>query len=234
MDIYRRDFKNVQEFIEKHCPICGAPKSDFDTICYDCYQKYIKGNRQKYKEIFYDDDGEIDYGQTLINFMAYRKTKEYKTPDCTDEEIKQTALNLAKRKLNNHQYIKRKHLLNDNEQELYKILLEIFSKDYYIFPQIAFTQIAEKYKYNKNETAYELNKVIDFGLFDKKTFTPKLLIELNGQDHRLEENKISRDNQIIDICLEIDIPILFIENYELNDEQELIESLNQCMEDLKN
>ena len=53
----------------------------------------------------------------------------------------------------------------------------------------------------------ELYRNIDFGVFDKKDFTIKVLIELNDESHYRKDRK-ARDYKVKEICDKANIPLI--------------------------
>lgn len=115
------------------------------------------------------------------------------------------------------------------ELTLYRLLSEIFSDKYYIFPQINYGKLiqlksgAEKFNRNRFD-----KKIADFVICDKEKAIAKLVIELDGSSH-LSAKKMDRDKDI-DIWMEkIKLPILHLKTNNLSREyikQEVISKLN--------
>lgn len=76
-------------------------------------------------------------------------------------------------------YTIKKSQISECEKYFYDILKKNFSKDYDIRPQVPLSSIIEKEKSFSREYQNELNRVIDFGIFNKETQEPLLLIEIN-------------------------------------------------------
>ena len=94
-------------------------------------------------------------------------------------------------------YYEIKPFLTQSEYVFYQKLLNL-SGDYIVIPQIPLSSIIKKVN---GKYQYELNRVIDFGLFDKN-FNLLLLIELNDSTHK-QINRRDRDlkvKKILDDC----------------------------------
>lgn len=85
------------------------------------------------------------------------------------------------------------------EKYFYDILTCNFSGDYDIRPQIPLSSIIEKEKNFDYEYQNELNRIIDFGIFNKNTQEPLLLIEINDKTHN-QYNRKHRDKKVKMIC----------------------------------
>lgn len=87
-------------------------------------------------------------------------------------------------------YYEAKSYLTPNEYLFYHKLINV-SNDYIVIPQIPLASIVRKIngKYRS-----ELNRIIDFGIFDKN-FNLLLLIELNDASHN-KPNRIDRDLKV--------------------------------------
>lgn len=103
--------------------------------------------------------------------------------------------------------------LSDSEKEFFKVLneLEIIKNNFYIFPQLTLDKLVHLPKETPNYWIYfnEINrKFVDFTLFDKKTLLPKIVIELNGDPHVIDEKVRERDKFIQAIFEKVRIKLL--------------------------
>ncbi len=89
--------------------------------------------------------------------------------------------------------------ISDCEKYFYNVLTKNFSSQYDIRPQVPLSSIIEKEKSFNREYQNELNRVIDFGIFDKETQQPILLIEINDKTHNTK-NRYERDRKVASIC----------------------------------
>lgn len=96
-------------------------------------------------------------------------------------------------------YTIKKSQISECEKYFYDILKKNFSKDYDIRPQVPLSSIIEKEKSFSREYQNELNRVIDFGIFNKETQEPLLLIEINDKTHN-QSNRKDRDRKVQSIC----------------------------------
>ncbi len=124
-------------------------------------------------------------------------------------------------------YIKKSSLFDTKtEFELFKILLELYSDKFYIFPQVGYIHLVQV---RKDLTRYEQiryrnsidRKSADFVLCDKEQVVPQLVIELDGSSHDWSKRK-DRDGFIDEIMRSINLPILHIKT--ANMDREFIKS----------
>ena len=113
---------------------------------------------------------------------------------------------------NNNQYHE-KNLLTKNEMYFFEIIKKNFSDKYIIMPQVNLASIIEKNKNYPTQYQNELFRNVDFGIFDKKTTKPLLLIEINDSTHNQYKRK-ERDKKVKEICEKAQIKIInFYTNY---------------------
>lgn len=96
-------------------------------------------------------------------------------------------------------YTIKKSQMSECEKYFYDILTIHFSSDYDIRPQVPLSSIIEKEKSFSREYQNELNRVIDFGIFNRETSEPLLLIEINDKTHNQSSRK-ERDKKVQSIC----------------------------------
>lgn len=89
--------------------------------------------------------------------------------------------------------------ITECEKYFYDIFKKHFSNNYDVRPQIPLSSIIEKEKNFSREYQNELYRVIDFGIFDKNTLRPLLLIEINDSTHS-QKNRRERDTKVKSIC----------------------------------
>jgi len=119
-------------------------------------------------------------------------------------------------------YEKKAHLFDTRaEFNLYKILLELFGEQYFIFPQINYSHLIKvKSAEWKESQAYRSRidrKSADFVLCDKAQTLPLLVIELDGSAHNIQK-KQDRDQFIDELLNQINLPILHLKNDNLDRE----------------
>lgn len=118
----------------------------------------------------------------------------------------------------------KKDLLTNSEKEFLIKLQDIYNTEYIIQPQIPLGSIVNKDRNLHNKYASELNRYIDFGIFDKN-YNLLMLIELQDNTHLQEERKY-RDDKVKNICKQANIPLIEIWNKNINNE-ELREIINK-------
>lgn len=121
--------------------------------------------------------------------------------------------------------------ITECEKYFYNVLTKHFSNKYDIRPQVPLSSIIEKEKSFSNEYQNELNRVIDFGIFNKETQTPLLLIEINDNTHT-KSNRIARDKKVKSICESAGIKLItFWTKYD-NKENYIISRINKELNSL--
>ena len=109
-------------------------------------------------------------------------------------------------------YSLKKSLVTDTEQGFLKILEQIVGNRYRIVPQVLLSGIVSPKDSNSHFTNYhDFNKIkaksIDFVLYDKESWTPRLAIELDDRSH-LKWKRIQRDQFIDDLFEGVGLKIL--------------------------
>ncbi len=118
-----------------------------------------------------------------------------------------------------------KKLITDNENFFYNIIENNFGNKYKVQTQIYLGAIVNKKKKFPSEYQNELNKTIDFGIFDKGTLYPLLLIEINDKTHS-ETKRIERDKKVKKICELANLKLISFPAYE-KDENYIIEKIER-------
>lgn len=120
-----------------------------------------------------------------------------------------------------------------SELNLYKMLLELYGDQYYIFTQVNYSHLIQPRKTNfQDDRKYRSRidrKSADFVLCDKDRVVPKLIIELDGYVHNFK-NKQARDEFIDSLMNIAELPILHIKTAEVSREyvkQEIDNKLNK-------
>ena len=96
-------------------------------------------------------------------------------------------------------YTIKKSQMSECEKYFYNVLTKHFASTYDIRPQIPLSSIIVKEKRFSKEYQNELNRVIDFGIFNRETQEPLLLIEINDTTHNQSSRK-ERDKKVQSIC----------------------------------
>lgn len=120
----------------------------------------------------------------------------------------------AKNKVDFSVYQRKPFLFDANSEfNLYKVLLELFGNEYFIFPQVNYSHLIETRKTNwQDERKYRSRidrKSADFVFCDKERIVPKLIIELDGSVHNFK-NKQARDEFINELTKIVDLPLLHL------------------------
>jgi len=107
----------------------------------------------------------------------------------------------------NHTY-HAKDMLTECEKHFLSRLNKIFKEKYIIQPQIPLRMIIDK---DGNSFAGELNRYIDFGIFNQN-YNLLVLIELNDKSHKTKD-RYERDLKVQDICKQANIPLITFWTY---------------------
>lgn len=119
-----------------------------------------------------------------------------------------------------------KPLLSDYELKIYKIINNHFANDYAIIPQVNLASIIKKQKKFPNQYQNELFRNIDIGIFDKTSYNPLLMIEINDKTHN-EPNRIERDKKVKQILENANLKLItFYAKYD-NKENYIIDRINE-------
>lgn len=118
---------------------------------------------------------------------------------------------LIKRK-NTLAYRKRGYLMTKAELEFFHVLESIVKNQYYIVPQLPISKIVLTVARGKDYYTY-LNKIdrktVDFVLFDKQSFSPIMVIELDDSSHDNENRRI-RDDFVDNVMKNVGLKIIHV------------------------
>lgn len=109
-------------------------------------------------------------------------------------------------------YILKTNYLNEFESRYFNIIKKYLNKKYLIIPQVNLQTIIETDSNKRND---ELFRNVDFVIYYAKTYTPFLVIELNGQQHYNNEYTKERDKSIKQILNIVQLPLLTIDIIDL-------------------
>lgn len=108
-------------------------------------------------------------------------------------------------------YQQKNSLITDYERYFYNILEETFGNEYKIQTQVNLASIVKKVDNSKYQN--ELFRNVDFGIFEKSTLKPLLMIEINDSTHK-KGNRYKRDLNVRKILEESNIKLItFYSNY---------------------
>ena len=107
-----------------------------------------------------------------------------------------------------------KSLVTPTEQEFLKVLEQAVGESYRIVPQVPLSGIVKPKDSSYHYTNYhDFNRIsakkIDFVLYDKINWTPRLAIELDDRSH-LKWKRIQRDMFVNDVMKGVGLPILHV------------------------
>jgi hypothetical protein len=119
-------------------------------------------------------------------------------------------------------YKKRDYLMTKAEIEFFHVLESIVRDQYYIVPQLPISKIALTVARGKDYYMYSNKidrKTVDFVLFNKESFSPVMVIELDDSSHDNEKRR-TRDNFVDDLMKNIGLKIVHIKTaYTYNPEE---------------
>ncbi len=113
--------------------------------------------------------------------------------------------------------------LTPRESAFFKRLESAVGQDYYIFPQVHLSSLANHAVQGQNWKAAKSHidrKSLDFVLCEKTSLTPVLAIELDDPTHKLPE-RMHNDRVKEGILYEINLPLLRINANDIPDENTL-------------
>lgn len=155
-----------------------------------------------------------------IMYLIYKKRNRNKqvVANINDEEKRSTSLSY-----NQEAYYEIKNYLTPNEFLFYHKLLNV-NDNFIVIPQVPLASIVKKVngKYQN-----ELNKIIDFGIFDKN-FRLLLLIELNDSSHN-QINRKDRDLRVKKILDDCFIKLLTFYTKYPNDQEYITKRINETL-----
>ena len=125
-------------------------------------------------------------------------------------------------------YTIKKSQISECEKYFYNILTKHFASTYDIRPQVPLSSIIIKEKSSPREYQNELNRVIDFGIFNRETQEPLLLIEINDKTHN-QSSRMVRDKKVHSICESAGIKLItFWTKYD-NKEDYIVNRINKTI-----
>jgi hypothetical protein len=120
-------------------------------------------------------------------------------------------------------YTKIEHLLTEAEHEFLKVLEEAVAGEYYIAPKVQLLKLLQVER-DRNWEYTPVGKIhlksIDFVLFNKKSFSPHLAIELDETSHG-KENSHSADHFLDTTLNKVGIRIVHIKKAHSYDVKEI-------------
>lgn len=127
-----------------------------------------------------------------------------------------------------YKYFKHISPMTANEQELFRILVDILKDNYFVFPQIHISSIAN-HKIKGQNWQSALNhidkKSVDFLICDR-ALNSVLCIELDDMTH-MKENRIRRDEEVENILKSIDMPLLRIDSNNRKNKEYIREGMRE-------
>ncbi len=125
-------------------------------------------------------------------------------------------------------YTVRNSFVTPTERKYLTAIKHILPKECYLQPQVALRSIIDR----TDNACYqnELYRIIDVCIFDKETFRPLVLVEINDESHN-QPKRIERDKKVKMICEEAGLPLVTLwTKYGINEdyiEKRILESIEQ-------
>lgn len=165
-------------------------------------------HRMKTKEAFHLN---INTPQKVTLLSTLQKQPN-QTPSFSLPEISHPETRLEPQETHDSRYNLKKSLVTETEQGFLKVLEQAVGDRYRIVPQVLLSGIVSPKDSSAHFTNYhDFNKIkaksIDFVLYDKESWTPRLAIELDDRSH-LKWKRIQRDHFIDDLFDGVGLKIL--------------------------
>ena len=158
--------------------------------------------------------------KNIIPTISFYKDKKYNNKEKYDKEYNDKEEYNQELKIKQREYAKdinlkpeetkkyeSKSLVSENEKYFLNIIENQFGQYYRIQPQVPLSSIVDKNKEFYKQYQNELYRTIDIGIFDKKTFEPLLMVEINDKTHK-QANRHERDKKVREILNIANIPII--------------------------
>ena len=124
-------------------------------------------------------------------------------------------------------YLKKFNLMTSAEHDFFKVLAQILDDRFYIIPQVHLSEIILVNKYEKYYKTY-LSKIdkksVDYVVFNKDSFAPLLVIELDDSSHNLEK-RMERDKFVEQLLDHIKLPLLRYRNQSSYDSNKILNDI---------
>lgn len=125
-------------------------------------------------------------------------------------------------------FVKRNYLMTIPERKFYDILTSVVEGRYHVVPQVVLSNVVSVNRYERNKLKYrnKINRyILDFVLYDKETFTPYMVIELDDTSHLLPERE-SRDGKVNAILEGVGVRVVHVKTAREYDVKNLEASLS--------
>lgn len=125
-------------------------------------------------------------------------------------------------------YTARAHLMTTSEEAFFRLLSEVVSEKYLVFPQVHLSALLE-HKIPKQNWKYAFRyingKSVDYVLCDKTTLKPVYAIELDDYTHKYK-NRIERDIEVERIFTGANISLVRFSDYKNLSHEDIIAKLS--------
>jgi len=129
-------------------------------------------------------------------------------------------------------YYLKEDFLNEYEIRFLEYAKLYLPSKFVIVPQVNLQTIIETNCFTRND---ELFRNVDFAIFTSNTYTPIMVIELNGQQHYTNQYYIERDKSVKMILEQVNLPLVTIDIKNLKEmsNNELIKEIKSIKQELK-
>jgi very-short-patch-repair endonuclease len=143
-------------------------------------------------------------------------------------EIEHVDLDSVEKKKGNLPYVKKSYYMTVTELAFFKALENFNQNKYFIVPQVSLAKLVSV-EYGEIMKKTYNNKIdrksVDFVLFDKTSFLPQLVIELDDRSHDRWDRK-ERDNWIDGLMNKVGLKIIHIKAAHSYDLMPVLSSIN--------
>ena len=121
--------------------------------------------------------------------------------------------------------------ITETEEKYLKAIEKLLPDGYILYPQIPLSSVIARTDNSRFQN--ELFRIIDAGVFNKETYKPIFLIEINDQTHK-ESSRAQRDKKVKMICEEAGLPLVTLwTNYGIKPDY-ISKRINEAIEQSKN
>lgn len=119
------------------------------------------------------------------------------------------------------------------EADLFHLLMEVYGDRYHVFPQMAYSHIVQAKKslpYRERFRYWNMinRKSADFVICDKLEVVPRVIIELDGPTHELEERR-ERDGFVDELMQCTGLPICHLKLHEATNRDSVREEVDRAL-----
>lgn len=124
-----------------------------------------------------------------------------------------------------YKYSRKNYIMTRAESEFFKLLSDVASDKYYVFPQVHLSALLDHKISGQNwKPAFRhINgKSVDFALCDKTTLQPMYAVELDDLTHDADDRRL-RDVEVERIFAAANLPLVRFRNYKSLSKNDIIQ-----------